>query len=212
MIQPSYDKEDKYRYFAFFVYETYKDGKVQITRDELIRVLIQSFAEFAVSPTHQPDEEMPQGNHWHVIYKHPSSVRWQAVHKFLNGIEGLPIFNGVVICLHHPKVYMRYLLHLDNPEKEQFVGGESLIECVNGFPLDLSRELTDRQKIEIQMEIESFAYEFNIHEYASMTKYLADEGMFEHYRYFTTHTHHFGKFLDSLRYMSSESKEADINA
>lgn len=202
--------DSKFRYFAFFVYRTDKDGKEQITEEQLHDVLLRSFADFAVSPLHQPDEEQTV-EHWHVVYKHPSSVRLEPVRKFLLSVDGLPVYNDYIIALHHPANYQRYLIHLDNPDKEQFVGGQNAIKVINNFPLNLMRELSISDKLEIQMQIESFAVEFNIFEYASMAIYLSSHGMTEHYLYFTTHTHHFGKFLDSLRYSAEQRQEPDID-
>lgn len=205
------DTDAKFRYFAFFVYKTDKDGNEQITEEELHALLLRSFGDFAVSPLHQPDDEQTN-EHWHVIYKHPSSVRLEPVRNFINSIEGLPVYNGVVICLHHPSNYQRYLIHLDNPEKEQFVDGANAIHLVNNFPLNLMRELSVSDKMQLQMEIEGFAEEYNIFEYSSMTIYLSSHGMMEHYLYFTTHTHHFGKFLDSLRYSYERREEPNIDS
>ena len=101
-------------------------------------------------------------------------------------------------------------MHLDNPEKEQFSDGANAITTVNNFPLNLQRELSLSDKLQLQHDIESFAVEYNIFEYASMTLYLHDRGMFDHYHYFTTHTHHFGKFLDSLRHSTKDGDSAKI--
>lgn len=203
--------DSKFRYFAFFVYKTDKDGNEQITESRLHEILLRSFGDFAVSPIHQPDDEQT-AEHWHVVYKHPSSVRIEPVRKFLLSIEGLPIYNDYIIALHHPANYQRYLIHLDNPDKEQFVGGQSAIEVINNFPLNLMRELSITDKLEIQMQIESFATEYNIYEYATMCIYLSEHQMVEHYLYFTTHTHHFGKFLDSLRYSAEQRSEPDLDS
>lgn len=203
------DEDRKYSYFGFIVYRYDKEGNEQITRDQLVFRLRYTWMMFTVSPLHQPDEEH-DGQHWHVIYRHPAPIRFEGARKILTNLEGVPVYQNFILCLYAPRVYMRYLIHLDNPEKEQFQG-ESCIEIINGFPLDLSRPLTERDKMEIQMEIEGFALEYSIFEYAAMTVYLSKHELFEHYHYFTTHTHHFGKFLDSLRFSAEENKEVDID-
>ena len=199
----------KYRYCAFIVYRYDKDGNEQITEDELHLKLRKSFMMFAVSPLHQPDED-DDGEHWHVIYKHPGPVYFETFQKMLENL-GIPIHNDFILCLYAPQVYMRYLIHLDNPEKEQFVGGANAVEVINGFPYDIFRELSASQQQEIQLEIESFATEFNIFEYATMTNYLSEHGLWEHHRYLTTHTHHFGKYLDSLRYSAEQRQEVSLD-
>lgn len=203
----------KYRYFAFLVYRTDKYGHELITQDELEIGLSKSFGEFAISPLHEPDED-DECEHWHVVYRHPGPIVLKGACKIIRQISydaQIHVHNDYVLALHHPKVYQRYLVHLDNPEKQQFEGGANSITVVNGFPLDVTRELSIPEQLQIQMEIESFARDYNIFEYASMTTYLAKHAMFEHYRYFTTHTHHFGKFLDSLRYSAEQNQEVDLD-
>lgn len=193
------DKSDKFRYFAFFVYRYDKDGKEIHTIEKITEVLHSTHAPFAISPLHQPDEEHSV-EHWHVIYKHPNSVSFDAARKYLIKATNGMMFNDFVLPLHHPRGYQRYLLHLDDPEKEQFPNGLEDIVIINNFPLDLSRELSRPEMMAIQIEIEQLAVEYSIFEYSEMTLYLANKHMMEHYSYFTAHTHHFGKFLDSLRY------------
>lgn len=204
------NEDSKYRYYAGIVYRLDKDGNEQISEQQLKERLIQSFGDFAISPLHQPDED-DEVEHWHVIYKHPAPVRINVVREFLHDID-VPFFNNYFLPLHHPNNYQRYLIHLDNPDKEQFVGGEKAITVINGFPLNLMRELSVPDKIKLQQEIESFACDYNIFEYATMTVYLSEHGMTEHYVYFTTHTHHFGKFLDSLRYSAEQREEVSLDA
>lgn len=193
------DKESKYRYFAFLVYRTDTEGNVKIEEDELIRNLAASFGCFAVSPLHQPDDD-DECEHWHVIYKHGNSVQFTPVYKWITSHPEFQVHNDFVLALYRPDVYQRYLLHLDNPEKEQFAGGVRAVTTVNGFPYDIHQELSVSQKLEMQQEIEHLAVDHCVYEYSKMTLMLSEEGLMEHYYYFTTHTHHFAKFLDSLRH------------
>lgn len=208
---PKQEKVTKASYFAFLVYHKDKDGEVLITEEELHFRLRRSFMMFAVSPLHQPDEDN-DGEHWHVIYKHPGPIHFDGARKIITNLSGVPVYNDFVLLLHSPAVYMRYLVHLDNPEKEQFVGGPNCVEVINGFPYDILRSLTASQQQEIQLEIESFALEYNIFEYGRMTNYLSEHGLYEHHRYFTNHTHHFGKYLDSLRHDAEHGRETSLDA
>lgn len=203
------DENAKHRYFAAIVYRYDKEGNEQIDLETMEYRLTRSFGDFLISPLHAPDEDN-DCEHWHVIYKHPSSVRLKPVAEFLSSLD-IPWHNNFFLALHHPNNYQRYLLHLDNPEKEQF-RGQTDLTVVNNFPVNLMRELSIPDKLKLQMEIEQFANEFNIFEYASMTLYLSNNQMFEHYLYFTTHTHHFGKYLDSLRYSREKEIEPDLDA
>lgn len=200
------EKTAKFRYFAGVIYKYRKDGSTRYEDEsDLARTLRETFGDFAISPLHAPDEEN-DGEHWHVVYRHPAPCRLEVARRFCKGL----FHNDFMLCLHHPRNYQRYLIHLDNPEKEQFPGLSNAITIVNNFPLDLSRDLSMSEKMEIQADIESLAEEFSIFEYAHMCRYLRTQGMTEHYWYFSTHTHHFGKFLDSLRH-SSNLKESENN-
>lgn len=211
------EKIIKSRYWASIVYvdalekfiETHYPAVAEMNigiQEKLSLILRRSYQDYAISPVHSPDEDV-DSDHLHLVYRHPSPVRLDVVRDCNKQFPF--IHNGFFLALHHPRNYQRYLLHLDNPEKEQFKG-ES-IAVVNNFPLDLSRDLSSTEQIEIQMQIEDFAVEFDIFEYASMTRYLSGENLIDHYKYFTTHTHHFGKFLDSLRHSKNDRKESDIN-
>lgn len=193
------NEETKYRYFAFLIYKHDKDGQEIWTTEKLEQALIRKWGMFAISPEHQPDEDDPDV-HWHVVYKHPNTVRASTVHQIVDDIA----YNKFVLCLHHPNIYQRYLIHLDNPEKQQFTDGVKAITLVGGFPLDLMPELTQAQKYEIQKELESFVTEFNIREYASLVDYTRDNCALEYYIFLTTHTFHFKAYLDSKRNSEKE--------
>lgn len=202
------DKTDKFRYFAFFVYRHDKDGNEIHSLEEIVNRLHETHAPFVISPMHSPDDEH-NDEHWHIVYKHPNSVSFEGARKYLISVAGGMIFNDFILPLHHPRGYQRYLLHLDDPEKEQFPDGLNEIRIINNFPLDLSRELSRPEMMQMQIEIEYLAVDYAIFEYSDMTLYLAKHNMMDHYMYFTSHTHHFGKFLDSLRYKHEKVEDLD---
>lgn len=86
-----------------------------------------------ISPLHSPDEEIKKP-HYHVYFENKSELPKKSydaliiefkVKKDYKGKATLPVKNG--------KKMMRYLKHLDNPEKEQFpIGNDDLyfINCV----------------------------------------------------------------------------------
>lgn len=181
-----------------------KEGvKLYDSQDDLSRELRRTYGDFAVSPLHEPDEDQ-DFEHFHVVYRHPNTVNIDYVRRYLKE-SGVHVYNDFVLGLHHPRNYQRYLLHLDNPEKQQFFSNE--IAIVNNFPLDLSKDLSETERYEMQMEIEAFCEEYQIFEYATMCRFLREQSKFDHYRYFTSHTHHFSKFLDSLRNMNRSAKQ-----
>ena len=184
-------KKDKFRYFAFLVYFEDKDGnKTEI--EQLSKKLRETWGDFLISPLHQPDDEV-DSLHYHVIYKHPGPATIEAVRKVIGEFA----YNGFILALHHPRNYQRYLLHLDNPEKEQFPPDS--LTVVNNFPVDISKDLTIAEKYEIQMDIEELITEYTLTEYKTVTDVLRRDGDIDHYIYFTTHTHHFTAYLNSYR-------------
>lgn len=197
------EKAQKFRYFGFIVCQTDSDGLVNYqTREELERQLRNTFGDFCISPLHSPDkDDGTDFMHWHVVYRHPNTVSIEYVRNWVSEND-IKAYNNFVLGLHHPRNYQRYLVHMDNPEKEQFAAWE--IATVNNFPLDLSKELSQTERFEMQQEIESFCDEYQIHEYAIMCQFLRQKGKHDHYQYFTTHTHHFSKYLDSLRNMNKQ--------
>lgn len=206
------DASKKSRYFAFVVYKDngliQEDGKDP--REVLIKKLRDTFGDYAVSPLHESDED-ENNDHYHVVYYHGNTVSLKAVRDMFDRFNtqifgGLTnktlIKNNFIVPLHHPRNYQRYLVHLDQPEKQQFDMNEDddLIAVVNNFPLDLTRELTHADKMRIQREIEVIIEEYSLHEYWKVSKYLrTNQDLTDHYEYFTSHTMHFSRFIDSMR-------------
>lgn len=218
-----FDATKKSRYFAFLVYtdnELLKDEVLE-PRQVLINKLTQTFGDFAVSPVHKPDHDDPS-EHLHVIYYHGNTVTLKAARELMQQynveyFDGLTnksfIHNNYLIPLHHPRNYQRYLIHLDQPEKEQFDLDDEykLIYVVNNFPLDLSRELSKADRMRLQREIEVFIKEYSLLEYFQIVDYLRNsQELTDHYDYLTSHTMHFSRYLDSIRNFEI-MKKADAN-
>lgn len=206
------DSTKKSRYFAFVVYadnQLLKDDDLE-PREVLVKKLRSTFGDYAVSPLHQPDGEEKQ-EHYHVVYYHGNTVSLKSVRDMFQRyntqyFEGLStvqlIHNNFIVPLHHPRNYQRYLLHLDQPEKQQFEfeNEEDLITVVNNFPLDLTRELSKADKMRLQREIEVFIKQYSLLEYFQIVDYLRNsQELTDHYDYLTSHTLHFSRYLDSIR-------------
>ena len=200
------EKTQKFRFWAFFCYKDslkeLAEGTDLEPRQYLEKVLTKTYGDFLISPEHDPDEDQDMA-HYHVIYKHPGPCRLDVVRSFVpSGIA----YNDFFLGLHHPRNYQRYLLHLDNPEKQQFDGKEDLI-VVNNFPLDLSKDLTQTEKFELQQGIEDLIIEFELYDYGYVVDYLRKNKMIDAYIYLTTHTHHFSKYCDSKRHIQKGEQE-----
>jgi hypothetical protein len=177
---------------TFFVFVTYPESAPK----DWMEKLKASHGAFAVSPLHEPDEENAKP-HYHVIYKHGGPITLDGAKRVIPaGIAA----NGYVEPCPHPRGYQRYLVHLDDPEKQQWEGDpRELIWTCGGFPLDLSRELTKAELQGIRADIMAAIRDANLTEYADLLDLLLDSGMWDHFEYAFNHTIAFNAYLASRR-------------
>lgn len=181
----------KFRYFVFLVYPSSAPADWW----ERLRA---THGMFACSPLHEPDEEN-KSPHYHVIYCHSNPVRFEFAKKLLVD-TGIPS-NGYVEPCPHPSGYMRYLVHLDDGEKQQFEGNPmKLIRTCNAFPLDLSRELTKLERREVRAEVINYIRTYRIKEYSTLVNNLMDEGLFDEFDFACNHTIFLKSYIDSCRW------------
>lgn len=181
---------DKARYFTFLAYPE------NISEEELIETLRKSHGSFAISPVHEPDEEHSKP-HWHVIYMHGNSTTLNGAKAAIpDGIAA----NGYIEPVTSPTNMQRYLIHLDDQGKQQFPDGINSIKTVNGFPLDLTRDMTKAEKAEIRKDLIGFIRENNVTEYSEFVFALMDEGDPDKLDYACTHTILFQGIIGSQRH------------
>lgn len=196
-MQPWYTEDDKFRYYIFEIYE-------ESVRPDWEQVLRDSGMQFAISPWHREDlkeDGTLKKAHRHGIYhtagNQPVSVK--TVKKRLLSLDIAA--NGHIEPARDAGVQMRYLIHLDNPEKSQFEGGRNEIMLFGGFPLDLTRVLTKEELREVKKSIFDRIRDMSITEYSELLDdllyVLGDDDMFE---YASNHTILFKGYLDSKRF------------
>lgn len=109
---------ERYRTIAFLFYPE------NAPLDSLIDRIKESHVPAFISPLHQPDDKEKKEHH-HVLLMFDTQMGVSYLHDLVLYLGGA---NGYFI--HPPKrQYARYLLHLDDPDKEQF--SESVIS-LNG--------------------------------------------------------------------------------
>lgn len=179
--------KEKAQYFGFLVYQESApaDWKEQLKA---------SHEAFAISPLHEPDDEAKKP-HWHVIHYHGAPVTAESALRAIPA--GVPA-NGRIELIHAPRNYQRYLIHLDDPEKQQFPQGAKAIETLNNFPLDLSRDFSASERREQRARIWEIIRENEITEYWELTDYLFDLDP-DLYDYAANHTLFFDRALASRR-------------
>ena len=181
---------EKYWYWVFLVY-------LESAPSDWLDRLRATHGMFAVSPLHEPDDEVTKPHH-HVIYKHENSIRLEYARRILNKTE-VPA-NGYVEPCPRPCGYQRYLIHLDDKDKQQFEGNPlDLIVCLNGFPLDLNRDWTPAQRREQRAQVFRLIRENGIFEYSDLLDGLLDSGYYDLFDYACTHTILYTHYLASVR-------------
>lgn len=153
-----------------------------------------SHGSFARSPLHTPEDEKP---HYHVVYKHGNTATADAMKRVIPA--GVPA-NGLVELCNAPRNYQRYLVHLDNPEKQQWEGDpRELIETCNGFPLDLSRDFSQAERSEQRKQVFQLIRDNGLVEYADLLEGLMDKGLYDLFDFACNHTILFSHYLASRR-------------
>lgn len=190
---------EKFHYFVFIVYP---DSAPEDWRQRLK----DSHGMFAVSPLHCPDQEVNK-DHYHAIYKHENSIRLAYAQRILVPL-GVAA-NGYIEPCPRPGGYQRYLLHLDDGEKQQFAGNPfELIWTCNGFPLCLDREYTIADRREQRSKVFKLIRENGITEYSELCDGLIDAGEYDLFDYACGHTILLCHYLASRRGVARMLSEA----
>ena len=187
--QQTIDTLKKARYFAFLVYAE------NITFEELVERLKATHGQFAISPLHSPDKESKKP-HWHVIYCHGNTITLKGA---LNVLPADIVTNGHIEMVFSPRGYERYLIHLDDPEKEQFEDGEDAITLINDYKLDLSSEMTRNQIKRKKRELTSRIRDTKPMEYSNFIYSLLDDGDDDGFEVASTNTIFFNALITSER-------------
>lgn len=135
-------------------------------------------------------------DHYHVMYCHGAPTTDNHLRSCIP--DGIAANGHVEICT-SPRGYMRYLIHLDDLDKEQFEDGIDHIECVNGFPLDISKEYTQEERRRMKREIFQYIRVCDILEYCDLIDSLLDDCKYDHADVASNSTITFKGYIDSRR-------------
>jgi len=201
-----WEDTDKFRYFQFEMYEeSAPENWEQIMKD--------SSFEFAVSPIHNQKDSTDDAEeikpHRHVIFHTAGNSPWTVLRaRTILCKLGLPA-NGYIEPCFHPRNAQRYLIHLDNPEKQQFESF-SQIQIINNFPLDLTKDLSTEEKRIVRYKIFQLIRKYTITEYYALIDALYDGyGDFDMIDYACNHTILFNAYLTSYRNKMKEETERE---
>jgi len=149
-------------------------------------ILRESLGMWLISPLHEPDpvEDMATGAikarkaHFHVMYWHGAPITAKSARS---------IFESWPWIVTPPKAEFfqvtsvrnlaRYFVHLDQPDKQQWSERpEDALTALNGFPLDLEREVTRKDKRELKKQLFAFIQDRSITEYSELVDVLMASG------------------------------------
>lgn len=182
---------EKYRYWVFLIYP---ESAPEDWRERLRA----SHGAFAASPLHVPDESETKP-HYHVLYKHSGPITLDAARAFLVPL-GVAA-NGYIEPCQNPRNYQRYLVHLDDPEKQQWAEDwHGLIWSCGGFPLDLTRDFSPAERAEQRRMIFELIRDNGVTEYAQLLDGLMEIGEVDLLDYACNHTIMFDRYLSSRRH------------
>lgn len=142
--------------------------------EETIRRLVDNGMSGYVSPLHKADDEINKP-HYHIDCNMPcrkglSLQRWRDIASVCG------FANGYVSIRNYPRKSARYLLHLDNPEKEQFED-KTVRTFGDPLPYDLFIQLDDEkealkaQRIDYFPDVIKWVSQYQCISYASLLLY-----------------------------------------
>lgn len=174
----------KYRYWACSLYPLDDINDLLLTVDDVKKYYVHKLNElhcdFVLSPLHNPDALSlydSEGNLDHVKPHFHLLVLWNGPTTYNTIAELLDIFHHCSrpIPVYQVNGYIRYLIHLDNPDKEQFSGQDAL--TLIGNPHDTVQEafdIGDYDKVKICKDMASFILDNGISELTDLLIYASN--------------------------------------
>lgn len=135
--------------------------------DNWQQILDDMHIEFVISPLHDSDlnaDGEPKKPHWHVLLLFGGVKSYEQVLEIVEPIN-CPIPKQV----HNTSSLVRYMLHLDNPDKHQY--SRSDIQVYGGADLDSLLKPTSSQRYTLLAEMQEFIVNQNIVEFEDILEY-----------------------------------------
>lgn len=149
-------------------------------------ILRESLGMWLISPLHEPDpvEDFETGAvktrkpHYHVIYWHGAPITPKSARSIFESWPWIVTpAKAEFFQVGSVRNLSRYFVHLDQPDKQQWAEKpESVLTVLNGFPLDLERELTSKDKRELKKLAFAFIQDNGITEYSELVDVLMATG------------------------------------
>ena len=151
-----------------------------------------------ISPIHSADEKTGKP-HVHFMVDYPNPVRLETAKSDYGEVAA----NGYMEPVRSRKAMMRYMLHMDDEDKEQLNPDDVLTIC--GAIFDTTPDLTADDINRIKIELQDYCEENHIMEYSDLCLMVRYLEKFDWYRVLTTNTIHFNAFLRSIRHKQEKN-------
>ncbi len=119
------------------------------------------------SPLHDKDVN-PDGTqkkpHWHVMIAFDGPKTQEQAQEIANSVNAT-----IVQDVKSTRAMIRYMIHMDNPEKAQY--SKSDIACHGGFDLEDMLQTSNQTKLDVLKEILAYVVEADICEYEDIVLY-----------------------------------------
>ena len=154
------NSNDRCRNWAFILYpDSAPSNYIDILRSLMVQACI--------SPLHAPADDLK--SHYHAVLLFGSVKSYEQV------LSITKLFNGTFpIPVHDIRQYVRYLIHADNPEKEQFSGMEQ-IQTFGGLDVGKYFSMSQINKRDIFREIMGFIKDNPFIMYCDLIDYCLTE-------------------------------------
>lgn len=165
---------EKFRYWACILYP----DEVNFPKDYL-DILDSFHCDLILSPLHSPDQnprsdekgfEAHKKRHYHLVICWNGPTTQRMIESLLEKLgpcvtKPFPVYqvNG----------YIRYLIHADNPEKEQFENGKEELTCFgrSAEQVEEAFEIGDYDKVKLTKDINNFIFDKYVVEFADLLYY-----------------------------------------
>lgn len=186
----SVGKDNRARVWQFIAYP-------ESAPSEPWAILREFHTPFIVSPLHDKDMEKDgktlKKPHWHIIFIFDGKHSYEQVKEISDSINAAPPVRVLNV-----RGAVRYLIHLDDPDKYSYHLDELKAFCgcdVSSYFAFSSTELDTAI-----YELEAFIITRNIYEYADLVEYTRENEKAWHYALTKTSTNHFKTYLASRRH------------
>lgn len=159
---------------------------------------------FVVSPLHDKDLDVDKKtlkkSHWHVIFIFDGKHSYEQMKEITDSVRAAPPVRVLNV-----RGAVRYLIHLDDPDKYQYHIEELKVFCGCDVSNYFGYSVTELDAA--VYELEAFIINRDIYEYADLVEYTRENEKKWHYVLTKTSTNHFKTYLSSRRHRRNEIEQ-----